>query len=303
MIKKGKTSSKTLPVPVKMHLPVFASNKDSAPKPSVLLPCLLPTQAAVFSDEWFGTLYMSSNSTYPTNSCLAAESLMLADDKLSHIVYRCCISFIIASGARLGKKLTRFWNRVAHTGNTKSFQQKSKRIDKLLAPVSAPCSVSVHLSFQKKKKSPERGEKRQWKPRSLPPFLHGGSRDQGLRVISTPGVDFAAAGGAFFHVHLKGELCLALAGCGRVLHQELHDVWAFLVAAEVASVDDVHDAGQHVCSAAAEANRGVSPTRLLLLTPVQHLQRHRKHAKSTKTHLLQRLVFLLSLLFIINTKI
>ncbi len=114
-------------------------------------------------------------------------------------------------------------------------------------------------------------------------FLARGSRDQGLRVISTPGVGFAAvaaACGAFFHIHLKGELRLALAGCGRVLHQELHDVWAFLVAAEVAFVNDVHDAGQHVCSAAAETNRGGSPSRLLLLTPVQHL--HRKHAK---THL------------------
>lgn len=74
-------------------------------------------------------------------------------------------------------------------------------------------------------------------------FLARGSRDQGLRVISTPGVGVAAACGAFFQVHLKGELRLALAGCGRVLHQELHDVWAFLVAAEVAFVDDVHDAG------------------------------------------------------------
>ncbi len=158
MIKKGKTSSKTLPVPVKMHLPVFASNTDSAPKPSELLPCLLPKQAAVFSDEWSGMLYMSSNSTYPTNSCLAAESLMLADDKLSHIVYRCCIYFIIASVARLGRKLTRFWNRAAHTGHIKSFQQKSKRIDKLLAPMSAPVRYQCIARFRKKRKA-LRGEK------------------------------------------------------------------------------------------------------------------------------------------------
>ncbi len=97
-----KTSNRTLPVPEKMHLPVFASNTDSAPKPSELLPCLLPTQAAVFS------ALHEHHSTYPTNHCLAAESLMLADDKRSHTVFRCCISFIIASGARLGRKLTRF---------------------------------------------------------------------------------------------------------------------------------------------------------------------------------------------------
>lgn len=114
-------------------------------------------------------------------------------------------------------------------------------------------------------------------------FLARGSRVQGLRVISTPGVGIAAAAacGAFFPVDLKGELRLALSRCGRVLHQELHDVWAFLVASKVAFVEDMHDAGQHVSRAAAEANRGASAIRLLLLTPVQHLQQHKGHAKST----------------------
>ncbi len=156
-----KTSSRTLSVPEKMHLPVFASNTDSAPKPSELLPCLLPTQAAVFS------ALHEHHSTYPTNHCLAAESLMLADDKRSHTVYRCCISFIIASGARLGRQLTRFWNRAAHR-KYKSKKQKDRQ-----ATRPNECTWSEHLSFQKKK-SPERGENRQWKPRSLPPFLHGG---------------------------------------------------------------------------------------------------------------------------------
>lgn len=91
------------------------------------------------------------------------------------------------------------------------------------------------------------------------------SRDQRLRVISTPGVGFApataaAACGAFLSIHLEGELSLALSGSGRVLHQELHDVWAFVIAAQVAFVNDMHDAGEHICSAAAEANRGASPT-------------------------------------------
>lgn len=116
-------------------------------------------------------------------------------------------------------------------------------------------------------------------------FLARGSRVQGLRVICTPGVGLAAAAAcrAFFPVNLKGELRLALSRCGRVLHQELHDVWAVLVASKVAFVDDMHDAGKHVSSAAAEANRGASPTHLLLLTTVQHLQQHKKHAQSTKT--------------------
>ncbi len=141
-----KTSSRTLPVPEKMHLPVFASNTDSAPKPSELLPCLLPTQAAVFS------ALHEHHSTYPTNRCLAAESLMLADDKRSHTVYRCCISFIIASGARLGRQLTRFWNRAAH----RKFKSKSKKIDKLLAPMSAP---DQSISRFRKKRKALKGEK------------------------------------------------------------------------------------------------------------------------------------------------
>lgn len=47
---------------------------------------------------------------------------------------------------------------------------------------------------------------------------------------------------------------LALLGSGGVLGQELHDVGAVLVAPDVALADDVHDTGQHVCSAAAETN-------------------------------------------------
>lgn len=78
-----------------------------------------------------------------------------------------------------------------------------------------------------------------------------------LRVISssTPGVCLvAAAGGVLLHVYLKGELRLALAGCGGVLQQELYDVWTLFVSAEVAFVDHVHDAGEHVSRAAAKAD-------------------------------------------------
>lgn len=60
------------------------------------------------------------------------------------------------------------------------------------------------------------------------------------RVISTPGVSFGAA---LVQVQLAEEMGLALLGSGRVFYQELHNVGVVLVAADVAFVDDMYDAG------------------------------------------------------------
>lgn len=144
-----------------MHLPVFASNTDSAQKPSELLPCLLPSQTAVNDLEhstWAATPHVPQTALCMGHSTQNwfLESLMLANDNLPHTVY--CICFAISSAAHPKRELTRFWNRAAHTGNIKSLQQKSNRADKLLAPTSASL-------ISEKKPSPERGEKTSMKAR------------------------------------------------------------------------------------------------------------------------------------------
>lgn len=92
----------------------------------------------------------------------------------------------------------------------------------------------------------------------------------------TPDVRPAVGGGggaAAADVGLaEGELGLALLRRGRVLGQELHDVQVLLVAADAAFADDVHDAGQHVARAAAEAAAAGRTGRLLLLARVQDLR-------------------------------
>lgn len=90
------------------------------------------------------------------------------------------------------------------------------------------------------------------------------------RVISTPGVRFGAAC-ALLHVQLAEEVGLALLGSGRVFNQKFHNVGVFLIAADVALIDDVHDAGQYIRSGAAKTNSVRRASSLLLLTSVQHL--------------------------------
>lgn len=70
----------------------------------------------------------------------------------------------------------------------------------------------------------------------------------------------------------EGELGLAFLRRGRVLGQELHDVRVVFVAADAAFADDVHDAGQHVAGAAAEATCARRARRFLFLTRVQNLE-------------------------------
>lgn len=91
------------------------------------------------------------------------------------------------------------------------------------------------------------------------------------RVISTPGVSFGAARG-LVQVQLAEEVGLALLGSGRVFNQKFHNVGVVLIASNVALVDDVHDAGQHIGGAAAKTHSaGRAASSLLLLTSVQYL--------------------------------
>lgn len=64
----------------------------------------------------------------------------------------------------------------------------------------------------------------------------------------------------------KGELGVAFLWSRRVLGEELHDVRVVLIAADAASADDVHDAGQDVASTAAEAPGAWGARCFLLLT-------------------------------------
>lgn len=60
-------------------------------------------------------------------------------------------------------------------------------------------------------------------------------------------------------------MCLALLGGGGILGHELHDMWAVLIAPDIALADDVHDARQDVGSAAAEAHGARQACHLLFL--------------------------------------
>lgn len=144
-----------------MHLPVFASNTDSAQKPSELLPCLLPSQTAVNDLEhstWAATPHVPQTALCMGHSTQNwfLESLMLANNNLPHTVY--CICFAISSGAHPKRELARFWNRAAHTGNIKSLQQKKQQGRQATRP-------NECISHFRKKPSPERGEKTSMKAR------------------------------------------------------------------------------------------------------------------------------------------
>lgn len=94
-----------------------------------------------------------------------------------------------------------------------------------------------------------------------------------MRSEVTPDVGPAVCGGVLPDFGpAEGELGLSFLRCGRVLGEELHDVWVVLVAADAAFADDVHDAGEHVARAAAETTGAWRPRRFLFLTRVQDLK-------------------------------
>lgn len=76
----------------------------------------------------------------------------------------------------------------------------------------------------------------------------------GSEVRVTPDVSQAISSGGILPGvgAAEGELGLAFLWCGRVFGNKLHDMWVVLIAADAAFADDVHDAGEHVSSAAAE---------------------------------------------------
>lgn len=95
----------------------------------------------------------------------------------------------------------------------------------------------------------------------------------------TPDVGHAVARAAAAAVlGAEREVGVALLRGGRVLGQELHDVWVVGVAPQAAATDDVHDARQHVAGAAAQRPHppGAAAPRpsgqLLLLARIQDLQ-------------------------------
>lgn len=103
-------------------------------------------------------------------------------------------------------------------------------------------------------------------------------------VTLTPDVGHAVCGVLPDLGPAEGELGLAFLRRGRVLRQELHDVRVVLVASHAAFADDVHDAGQHVAGAAAEAPRARRAGRFLFLARVQDL-------KGTNNELIMNLFF------------
>ena len=106
--------------------------------------------------------------------------------------------------------------------------------------------------------------------RGLPDRLSACVRSE---VEVTPDVGQAVGGSILPAVGAaEGELGLAFLRRGRVLGDELYDVRVVLVAADAAFADDVHDAGEHVAGAAAEAAGARRPGRFLLLTRVQNLK-------------------------------
>ena len=94
----------------------------------------------------------------------------------------------------------------------------------------------------------------------------------GSEVALTPDVCDAVGGVLPDLVAAEGELGLALLWRGRVLGQELHDVRVVLVAPQAAFADDVHDAGENVAGAAAEAAGALRARGLLFLARVQDLE-------------------------------
>lgn len=94
----------------------------------------------------------------------------------------------------------------------------------------------------------------------------------------TPDVGHAVGCAATTVLGTEREVGVALLRGGRVLGQELHDVWVVGVAPQAAATDDVHDARQHVAGAAAHRPHPPGATtprpsgHLLLLARVQDLQ-------------------------------
>lgn len=91
-------------------------------------------------------------------------------------------------------------------------------------------------------------------------------------VTLTPDVGHAVRGVLPDLGPAEGELGLALLRRGRVLRQELHDVRVLFVPPDAAFADDVHDAGEHVAGATAEAPGARRARGFLFLTRVQDLE-------------------------------
>lgn len=88
----------------------------------------------------------------------------------------------------------------------------------------------------------------------------------------TPDVGHAVDGVPAAVGTAEGELGVALLRCGRVLGQELYDVWVVIVASQAASADDMHDARQHIAGATTETPHPRATSSFLFLTRVQDLQ-------------------------------
>lgn len=90
----------------------------------------------------------------------------------------------------------------------------------------------------------------------------------GSEVRVTPDVSQTIGGGGVLPGigAAEGELGLAFLRRGRVVGNELHDMWVVLVAADAAFAENVHDAGEHVSGAAAEPTAPWRLRRFLLLT-------------------------------------
>lgn len=108
------------------------------------------------------------------------------------------------------------------------------------------------------------------------------SNGQGLRV--TPGVGRAAAVWALAQAQSAEKMRLAFLRSRGVLLQKLHDVGTVFIAADVAFVDELHYAGQHICGAAAEVNKAGTARTPLLLAIVQNLQYEKRALEKTSEH-------------------